>query len=76
MQGIIEFGTEITTRREEEKRTQYTSNPQVTPVVLKDIELARKGYVRYSNYKLDVDPRRDNDVSPMSSNRCMLRNTA
>ena len=26
-------------------------------------------------YELDVDPRRDNDASPMSSYRCMLRPT-
>ena len=26
-------------------------------------------------YELDVDPRRDDDASPMSSYRCMLRPT-
>ena len=28
-----------------------------------------------SNWKLDVDPRRDDDASPMSSYRCLLRLT-
>ena len=28
------------------------------------------------NDKLDVDPRRDDDASPMSSYRCMLRPTS
>ena len=32
-------------------------------------------WVRELEDKLDVDPRRDDDASPMSSYRCMLRPT-
>ena len=35
----------------------------------------KKPVYNFYNFKLDVDPRRDENASPMSSSRCMLRPT-